>query len=684
MKKISTLIFISILFCSLAGSAVMAALTSYIAGDEIQQQSEERLKSLAERYSNEMDITMTKYEEIVQSMENYILGTYDMSKATDSQYNKEYFENMDQYIYQFTVDDPRMLGIYMYQNPDVLKEIHAVWYSGGEKVSYDPNEEYKLFTEAGAGWEWYYQSLDLGKESWLSPYYDEGIGQYCISYVKQISIDGNLMFMCGLDIELSEFSSMVSDVSVYNTGYAFLLDEGNNFIVHKEQEAGTSLDNAGYKNLSAAVTTENSGIVKETDHQEESYVAYSKMNNGFTFAVTATEAEILEGLNDVQKYALILVGIVFVVVALISVVLGKSISGPIVKSASDMQLMEQGDFTGTKYKAYLKKRNEIGILTRALNAIQTSIGTMVTTLGSSSTRVKDASDHINHITHQLVEQVTNISGSSEELAANMQETAERAERLNTASEHMTTYVQEMSDKNQEGMKELYEIKDKTTVLKANAIESTKEAEKLTNETRDKLNAAIQESKKVTEIQELTKAILGIAGQTSLLALNASIEAARAGEAGRGFAVVAEEISDLATSSQSSAKKIQEITSHVIQTVSTLSETSAEMLQFVETNVKSINEQLLSTSESYSGDAEYISSILEVISSGIGEVTREIDTVVSIIGDLKHTTRDSADGTNNIAINIQEISEDTVVLQNEVKGLKEVSEQLEKLMVDYKV
>jgi methyl-accepting chemotaxis protein len=86
------------------------------------------------------------------------------------------------------------------------------------------------------------------------------------------------------------------------------------------------------------------------------------------------------------------------------------------------------------------------------------------------------------------------------------------------------------------------------------------------EMRDQVEAiegrALSLGERSRRIGEIVELIGELAGQTSLLSLNAAIEAARAGAAGRGFAVVAGEVRQLAQRSAESTESVAAVISGV--------------------------------------------------------------------------------------------------------------------------
>ncbi|HCL00878.1 MAG TPA: hypothetical protein DHW61_00385 [Lachnoclostridium phytofermentans] len=372
------------------------------------------------------------------------------------------------------------------------------------------------------------------------------------------------------------------------------------------------------------------------------------------------------------------IGVMILLTIVVIAITRKSIIGPTKRSTKQLDDIlndfnsGQGDLT-KRVTVYTK--DEIGQLVSGINTFLETLQRIMGHMISDSKQLNLSISLVSNSISQVNDNSCDISSTMQQLAASMEEVTATISSMLDSIGILNTNATTMIDKSVGTMEYINEMKIRANAMKEEATDKKGTTSEMLNNIGDTLREAIENSKKVERIDELTNDILVISNQTNLLALNASIEAARAGEAGKGFAVVADEIRQLADNSRNTATNIQEISGLVRDAVLNLSESSKQVLDYIQTTVLSDYEKNVGSGIQYDLDASFLHSNISQFMEHIKEMNHMIVSMSENFHGIASAVDESAIGVSNAANNASSLVEEMAKISKEVKNNEMISVSL---------
>lgn len=518
---------------------------------------------------------------------------------------------------------------------------------------------------------------------------EDSIGSLSKAYGKLVELallesEGSLSY--------EQYNALLKEVKImdYSSSYAYVVDSTGNMLYHPTfEKVGNKVENVVISGVVAklakgevpapeSITYEFKGV--------EKYAGYYITQNEHTIVVvTADKVEVFSDYNNLKGNLIKANVILSFILLIISYLFSTFIVRPMKRFAdmmnrmSDLNLIHDDDLS-----ALLKRKDEYGMVSRAAKRMKNSIRDVVQSITNASEKLNHNAEELSTFAKEVSENSTDNSATAQELAASMQETSATTESIDSSISQIEHNTEAINDLTVSGKTMAEDIMKRATSLKDTTLNASDIAKRMYSEVKDQTTVAIEQSKAVEKINSLTKAIMDIAAQTSLLSLNASIEAARAGETGRGFAVVASEIGNLAAQSTSTVSNITLIVEEIQQAVNLMSQCLEKTLVYLENTVSKDYDNFIQVSNQYTEDAVKVNQTMTVIDEAIDHLQVNVSDIAEAINGINRTISEAATGVTDIAQKTSNTVEATVRTTEKVEECVEFANELKEIVNKFEI
>lgn len=571
-------------------------------------------------------------------------------------------ETMESALRTMDTDDMEAVMDYLEanlsENPDALMYYCCLAYDGGvfpanhSSLDLDP-------TTRG----WWIDAVEKGDLIYTEPYTDFATGQMIVSIAKPFTMDGEQAVILA-DITIDSLIEMVKSVGTDESVQTFLLAEDNSVITHEnkeylpKEEGNTVLSDV----LDIDLEKDHVSTFRDYDGISKYYAVRKVETTGWRLGITQPTSVISSKIRSNLMLPLA-VDIIFLVVF---IVLLNIVVNRLLKPLAEMKAFIKEKVIGTKNCR--AEKNEVKEISYLIEELESRVISTIQKTQRETEMIRDmisgTDSHVSDMNGNIME----ISAIMEETGASVTSQTESISDIDRNCRDVAEAMDELVKNTQSITVRAKEIIVRVEQMIPGLLEDKENAISVTLDSKKSLESAIEETKVIGEIVEVSQAISAIAEQTNLLALNASIEAARAGEAGRGFAVVADEINQLSNTTSSEIDKVNELVKKVMESVDKLSDASSKVITFLDEIVLKDYDKLETLADSYKEDATYYVEVSNVLGSHTENLNASIANINEIIDTIDTSQKELDGAVHSVNENLQRITNASENVSAETKDV----------------
>ena len=260
-----------------------------------------------------------------------------------------------------------VLTYYFRIDPEISDTVKGFWYVNQDGSGFREHEVTDITqydTNDTSALVWFTVPKATGEGIWLPPYYTENLGERVVSYNVPVYWNEQFVGVIGIEIDYDILAQEVENIKIFETGYAFILDEDSNVFYHPQMDSVQLVLET--KALRAPELFIGSSHVQYRYEGVEKEAVWIPLSNGMRLYVAAPVSEI----NSAWTRMIVNILLASLIILTVSSLIMLRFTGRLTKPLRDLtEAAKQVDKGNYDFALDYDKNDEIGILARTFKQL---------------------------------------------------------------------------------------------------------------------------------------------------------------------------------------------------------------------------------------------------------------------------------------------------------------------------